>query len=114
MVMQSKPITPKQAEERFVERIPDVIIDAVNDLIAEKYSPINRDFTITQEEILERVCGEGKLRRADVFNNNWLDIEKLYRKSGWSVHFDKPGYCENYEPYFEFCPKRIPKDEDED
>ena len=37
-----------------------------------------------------------------VFKNKWLDVEEVYRKAGWKVEYDKPGYCEDYEAYFVF------------
>ena len=104
MVIQSKPITPEQAEERFVKRIPDVIIDAVNELIVENWSPITKKATIKQDEILERV--KGTVPRNEVFKNNWLDIEDIYRAQGWTVHYEKPAYCEDFDAYFEFSEKK--------
>lgn len=35
-------------------------------------------------------------------DKHWLDAESLYEQQGWKVKYDQPGYCEEYEPYFEF------------
>lgn len=40
--------------------------------------------------------------RQFIFDKHWLDIEDTYRKAGWNVEYDKPGYCENYDAYFVF------------
>ena len=40
----------------------------------------------------DKICEEG-----------WLDVEDVYRKAGWEVIYDAPGYNESfYEPSFEF------------
>ena len=31
-----------------------------------------------------------------------MDFEDLYRKSGWSVSYDKPAYNENYDAFLIF------------
>lgn len=101
MVIQSKPITPEQAKEKFTKRIPDIIIDAINDLIVEHYSPIKRSATIKQDEILNRISDT--YSRQTVFDNNWLDIEDIYREQGWDVTYEKPTYGDSdFPPYFTF------------
>jgi hypothetical protein len=40
-----------------------------------------------------------------MFNKHWFDIEDIYRKAGWAVEFDKPGYNESYESFFVFKKK---------
>ena len=55
------------------------------------------------------VCGDpdsGKLKRADVFSNHWLDVEDIYREQGWNVEYDKPTYNETYDAYFVFSVKK--------
>ena len=34
--------------------------------------------------------------------NKYLDFEDEYRTIGWKVTYNKPAYCETYEPYFIF------------
>ncbi len=60
---------------------------------------------VNQNQVIEEICERGKIARGDVFDNSFLDVEDVYRKAGWKVRYDKPGYNEDYEPYFEF---RIP------
>lgn len=95
-----KPISPKEV----THTIPDFIIEAVNDLINEKWD--GKEAVIYQDEILERVSSDehdsDKPSRQTIFDNNWLDFEDLYRKQGWKVIYDKPAYYENYKAFFKF------------
>jgi hypothetical protein len=105
MVIQSKPITPEQAKEKFTKRIPDIIIDAINELIVEHYSPIKRSATVKQDEILDRISDT--YSRRTVFDNNWLDIEDIYREQGWRVRYESPSYGDSdFDAYFEFSEKK--------
>ena len=36
----------------------------------------------------------------------WLDVEGIYRKAGWDVEYDSPGYCEDYPATFKFRKKK--------
>lgn len=87
-----KPIAP----DEVVHEIPDVIIEVVNTLIKEKWN--GRKSHILQDEILERLS----IPRDEVFEKHLLDFEHIYREAGWSVIYDKPGWDENYKPFFEF------------
>lgn len=40
-----------------------------------------------------------------VYGKQYLDVEDIYRKEGWKVVYDKPAYCETYEPTFTFSKK---------
>lgn len=105
MVIQSKPITPEQAKEKFTKRIPDIIIDAINELIVEHYSPIKRSAIVKQDEILDRISDT--YSRRTVFDNNWLDIEDIYREQGWRVRYESPSYGDSdFDAYFEFSEKK--------
>ena len=42
------------------------------------------------------------LKRKEIYDKNWLDVEDVYESAGWKVEYDKPGYNENYEPTFTF------------
>jgi len=57
-------------------------------------------------EQLLRMVTQGKftrrMARDEIFDRGWLDVEDLYRISGWRVEYHKPGYNETYEPTFEF------------
>lgn len=97
------PIKP----EEVILRIPDFIIEAVNDLIKEKWD--GQCAVIKQNEIMEIVSSDDpedpRPSRKKVFDHNWLDFEPMYRQVGWGVLYDKPGLGENFDAYFKFTKK---------
>lgn len=105
--MSVKPITPTEAAVYHVTHIPDEVIAAVNKLLAAR-SPKSR-ITILQDEVIEEALklfeqnGKDIPSRDEFYKKNWLDFEPIYRKAGWNVYYDKPGYNESYKASFEFC-----------
>ena len=95
--MSVKPISPNEIKKV----IPDFVIEAVNELIAEKVNSQNHA-TVLQKHIVDRV----KSKTDQDFDYAWLDFENVFRDAGWNVNYDKPAYCESYDAYFEFRPKR--------
>ena len=49
--------------------------------------------------------GQASINQDEIVKNGWLDIEDVYAGAGWEVEYDKPGYCETYEPTFTFRKK---------
>jgi hypothetical protein len=98
--MMIEPITPAQAAERSMDFIPEFVYAAVNQLISENYSP-GRRFNIKVKDIKELIFKTTNMSTAD-FNTKWLDFEPFYRKAGWSVSYDGPGYNESYDAFYEF------------
>jgi len=47
-----------------------------------------------------------KFKKNDIFEKNFLDFESVFRNVGWSVEYDKPGYCESYDAFFTFKKKK--------
>lgn len=92
------PITPSQCTS---ERIfPDYVLEAFNHCIQKHLS--GKRAIVHQNEVISQICERGKIARGDVFDNSFLDVEDVYRKAGWRVRYDKPGYNEDYEAFFEF------------
>lgn len=101
-----KPITPDEIVNNLENIIPSSIILAVNQLLIEKYRG-NGEVSIKQEDIIERAISiDESLTSNIIFEKKYMDFEDLYRKSGWSVSYDKPGYNENYDAYFIFNKKK--------
>lgn len=98
--MKVKPIKPKEAALKKVSDIPDGVIKAFNTLIVKNLS--NGYSQVTQKDAVNEIVKNMGCDREDIFNKNWLDIESHYRKAGWKVKYDKPGYNESYEAFFEF------------
>lgn len=97
-----KPISPSEVAELKQKVFPDFVIEAFNNCIARKFK--GRTATIMQNEVLAEIiklCPH-EIDNHYIFKNSWLDVEDVYRKNGWKVTYDSPGYCESYEPSFEF------------
>jgi hypothetical protein len=100
-----KPFTPDDAKKHKAEWLPNEVIESVNELLAKNF----RDGTITikQKDLEAQILTKmPHLVSKDLYDRNYLDIEESFRQSGWDVHYDKPGYDESYDAYFEFKPKR--------
>ena len=110
------PITPNDVSTQKEQNFPDIIIDTINKMIAQKWDGYQSNFkqkdivTAMVSAIIECKMFKGEeskaIARKMIFDNNWLDFEEIYRKSGWKVVFDKPGYNETYEANFTFTRKR--------
>lgn len=97
-------ITPQEILDNLDKIIPQVVFDAVNELLAEKYR--GSQISIKQKEIITRIQRlDKKLTDKVIFDNKYMDFEKVYRESGWVVGYDKPAYSESYDAYFTFKAK---------
>ena len=97
-----QPITKQKAQEQKASRIfPDFVIQAFNECIAE--SQVKNSGVVMQKDVLKRIMKLGNIRKSQkVFDEHWLDVEDHYRKAGWKVSFDQPGYNESYEASYTF------------
>lgn len=96
-----RPITPKEAFEEQAESIPPQVYDVVNEFIKQRSS--DNPITINQDEVMEGILAKfPDMTRAEVFKKRWLDFEAAYKKAGWRVEYDKPGYNETYVGFWEF------------
>ena len=99
-----EPIKPKDIMDNLDDIIHPAIIKAVNALLKEKYR--GGTVTIKQKDIVSKAkefCPE--LTSNEIFDKEHMDFEPIFIKAGWKVTYDKPGYNESYEPYFEFSAK---------
>lgn len=102
MIMEEliKPIKPSE----ITQHIPNWVIKGANECIENNYRELSKESHFTQDTLLSYVltyAPEGVDRKM-IFEKGWLDIEPLYRKTGWIVKYDKPGYNENYPANFTF------------
>jgi lipoate-protein ligase A len=105
-----KPIRPSEVIEAKKEIIPDEVIESFNEMIAEKWNGSYSNFTQKEvvDLIMEKFLAKGKDPhiKNDIYDKHWLDVEDIFRKSGWNVEYDKPGYNESYSANFTFSKKR--------
>lgn len=94
-----KPVNPNEAIQLKKEVIPQEVIEAFNELIAQNFD--GYEAVIKQKDVVELMVEKG-LSRGEIFRRNWLDIEPIYELAGWKVVFDKPAYNETYEATFTF------------
>lgn len=103
-----KPLSPSEVRSRQCGGIPDCIIEAVNELLVKEWN--GREITISQLSIIKLAIkknrGKGSLINGKMMiDNGWLNFEPIYRKLGWNVYYEKPGFNEPGESYFIFKPK---------
>lgn len=95
------PITPETAVAHKAARLPSEVIEAFNDLIAERFDGVSARFR--QEDAVEAILAQGIAPdRQAVFDRHWLDVEPIYRAAGWNVTYEKPGFNEPGSPVFTF------------
>lgn len=95
-----KPVSPAEAKKLKERNIPDAVIKAFNEQIAKELT-VNGRAVVKQCVVVEEICASG-ISKKDIYANNWLDVEDMYRAEGWQVIYDKPAYNETYEPAFIF------------
>lgn len=98
-----KPIRPDEVQRKRDLDTPDAVFEVFNALIAESWN--GSSATVRQKDASVRIAEALGISYGDVFLNNLLDVEESYRKAGWSVEYDKPGYNESYEASFTFKKK---------
>lgn len=99
-----EPIRPEEVVARQGEQIPPEVIKAFNDLIVKNF--IGGKAVISQKEVLDLLQVRG-FDIGDISTKRFLDVEEIFRKAGWKVEYDKPGYNESYEASFTFTkPKK--------
>ncbi len=102
-----KPISPDEVAQKKKESLPEEVIEATNELIAETWDGHQSIFR--QDTLINRIINKWRGSyeniseiRQELFSKHHLDIEDIYRAEGWSVEYDKPGYSESYEANFTF------------
>lgn len=94
-----KPIGPKGLIKKRKNGIPNEVFEVFNELIAKKFN--GESAVVYQDEVMKLLVAKG-LKREEVFEQHWLDVEDNYRSAGWDVEYDKPAYNETYEAHFIF------------
>lgn len=96
-----KAITPQEARDQAGSHIPDYVIQAFNELIIENL--VNKRASFTQDKAIDRIIAKNPiLTRQKIFANGWLDVEPVFRRQGWDVEYDSPGYNESYAAHYNF------------
>lgn len=97
-------ISPADIAIQKAEGFPDFVLDEWNKMIAHKFTAGRA--RVGQDEMVAALLPHTQHgNRQEVFDNGWLNVEEIYRKQGWQVVYDKPGYNETYEASFTFSAK---------
>jgi len=108
-------LTPNEALGRAGENIPEDVISIVNKLLMEnlrvnisndrKYLSSN----VLQNDIVDRIVEATMVPSEAIFKKRWMDFEPVFRRAGWKVVYDRPGYNETYEANFTFTAEVLDK-----
>lgn len=101
-----KPITPEEARNDAKSNIPEFVIIGVNNAIKNHYH--KSGFTIKQKDILAEIMKNApeNMTSDEIFENNWMDFEYLYKNFGWYISYESPDRDENFDSYFKFKSKK--------
>ena len=99
------PITPQEILADLPNIIPSFVFEAVNNLLKKKFR--GDSVNIKQDEIMDEIARlQTTYSRQEIYDNKWMDFERVYSDNGWKVDYDKPAYNENYAAFFIFSPKK--------
>lgn len=93
------PIRPSEIDSEKTKTFPDAVFEAFNELITQNFE--NGSAVVRQDKVVTLMVKKG-LDSSEIFDKGWLNIEDVYRKAGWRVEYDSPGYNENYPATFTF------------
>ncbi len=97
--MKVKPLSPAELKVAKESALPDAVFEVVNLLLT-------KSTIVRQCDVMEMLTKKFGVTREQVFEEKWLDFEGAYRRRGWDVAYDKPGFNESsYEPFWKFTPK---------
>lgn len=102
---QIKPVSPNGVTSLKLQNIPEEVIGVFNALIAKDWN--GHSATVKQEDAVQGIMKALKITRNYVFDNDYLEVEPIFREVGWNVEYDKPGYNETYPATFRFTPKKL-------
>lgn len=110
-----KPITPEEAGVKKVEDMPNFVITAFNEIIIKNLANGTSHFKLKEvadhmRELHSKNNG-GFLMDNVSFDKHaekehWYDVEPFYRKAGWKVEYDGPGFNESYDATYTFTRKK--------
>lgn len=99
-----KALSPTELEKFRKDSMPDAVMETFNQMLADNYG--TGYVTIMDKDLVAALVKKG-LNRDEIYRKGWLGLARaLYRKQGWDVYYDAPGYCESYDAYTRFMRKK--------
>lgn len=97
------PIKPKEVQSKKDAALPEKVFEVFNKLITKNWD--GHQATVHEDEACMLIGKALKITDAQVYHRHLLDVESAYRKAGWKVKYDKPGFNEDYEAFYVFTKK---------
>lgn len=97
-----RPIKPEDIAIEKERTFPDVVFGSFNELITQKW---NGNYAIFQQDDVIALMVEKGLKREEIFDKDWLNVEDVYESVGWRVEYDRPAYNESYPTTLTFTRK---------
>jgi hypothetical protein len=98
-----RPLSPGEVDDARASAIPSEVIEVFNGLIASNWN--GNAATVDQAEAAKSIADKMGISVDEAFRRGFLDVESIYRHAGWVVHYDKPGFNEDYPATFRFTRK---------
>lgn len=97
-----QPIKRSEIKEAKCSSLPEEVIQSVNDMIVKNWNGSQAKFK--QKDLIEQIMSKGnmKITRESLFSEYLLDFEDAFRREGWKIVYDGPGYNETYDAFFIF------------
>lgn len=99
----ARPIKPTEVCKKKEDGFPDAVFESFNELITKNF--FNGYAVVFQNDVVALMIKKG-LKRGQIFDNGWLNVEHAYELAGWKVLYNKPGFNEDYVSSFEFTFKK--------
>jgi len=106
MTKKVAPVSPSDIRKSLGDIIPGFVVQAVNNLLKQKYRG-QYPITLKQCDVISEILtlAPDNFDEKDLFIKKYLDFESLFERSGWSVSYNGQGFNESFEPTYKFKPK---------
>lgn len=94
-----RPLTKSEVPDVFVQTVPTWVFDIFNRMIAQN---MDGGGAVIKARDVSQAIRDAAEAHGVTFNSKWLNVEAAYRKQGWKVEYDAPGFNETYEAIFTF------------
>lgn len=103
-MQRGSPITPDQVD-KFKEPIPEEVYDAFNTLILKNYRNGRAKVLLSEVTKVTIENFQKTTREIVEIDQEWFNVEDVYRAVGWKVEYTQPDYTEFFPPYYVFTKK---------
>ena len=90
----AKPVHPNGLVEIIQESVHPDAIDIFNGLIAKNFKGNYSRIEIPTQEFMDKL--KERFKDESVYSSYEKHMVTIFRKSGWNIYIDEPGFCETY------------------